>query len=96
MTNRFTEGSAESTRVVGPDRTVDDGQIIEIGNEMFRIYHPRAAHSDSDILIEVVSQNAIIAGDIIRNQFLGTMGEESSFEESIATLDFILSKDYEY
>jgi len=94
--NRLTEGAADGKRVVAPDMTVKDGDVIDIGDTSFRIYHVGRAHTDNDIMIEVVGENALFVGDVVRNGLLGIMENDSSFTGNIAAIDFIIQKNFKY
>lgn len=94
--NKATNGMARGSRVVGPDKVINDGDVIEIGDTTFRIYHTGPAHTDNDIMIEVVGENALFMGDVVRNGLLGIMEEDASFFGNIKAIDFILAKKFKY
>jgi len=93
---QLTEGAAGGKRVIAPDRTVNDRDVIEIGDTLFRVYHTGPAHTDSDIMIEIVGQNALFTGDVIRNGLLGIMEADASFAGNIAAIDVIAGKRFNY
>jgi len=94
--NQLTEGTADGKQVVAPDKTVNDGDEITIGDTVFRIYHTGAAHTDNDIMIEIVGEDTLFTGDVVRNGLLGIMEEDASFKNNIATIDYIASKNFKY
>ena len=94
LINRVTEGKSGGQQVVAPDKTVNDGDVIEIGDTKFRIFHTGPAHTDNDISIEIVGENALFTGDVVRNRFLGMMEEDASFQGNIAAIDFMLGKNF--
>ncbi len=94
--NRVTKGKANGTRVVAPDKTVDDGDVVRIGDTEFRIIHTGRAHTDNDIMIEVVGEDAVFTGDVVRNKFLGLMEEDASFSGNIAAIDQLLGMKVRY
>jgi len=94
MINRVTEGKAGGEKIVAPDKTVNDGDEINIGDTKLRIYHTGPAHTDNDISIEIVGENALFTGDVVRNQFLGMMEQDASFKGNIAAIDFMLGKNF--
>ena len=91
-----TDGTAGGKRVVGPNRTVEDGDVVEIGDTRFRIYHTGPAHTDNDIMIEVVGENALFTGDVVRNGYLGLMEEDASFKGNVAAIVLILKRKFRY
>ena len=94
--NRVTGGSADGKQVIAPDRTVDDGDTIHVGDTEFRIIHTGKAHTNSDILIEIVGEAALFTGDVVRDQFLGLMEDDSSFKGNIEAIDKIVAMNYKY
>jgi len=91
LINRVTNNTAQGTRVVSPDKTVNNGDVIKIGDTTFRIYHTGIAHTEGDILVEIVEEHAMFIGDIARNHFLGVMESDSSFKGNIEALNFIIT-----
>ena len=61
--NRLTEGASKGTIVVAPDNTVDNGDVIKIGDTQFKIHHYGIAHTNTDIMIEVVENSLVFLGD---------------------------------
>lgn len=94
--NRITENTADGKHVVAPDRVVNNGDVISVGDTDFRIIHTGKAHTDNDIMIEIIGENALFVGDIVRDRFLGLMEEDSSFKGNIEAIDKIVSMDYKY
>lgn len=92
----LTEGTAGGKRVIAPDAVVNDGDVIKVGDTLFRIYHTGPAHTDSDIMVEIVDQNALFTGDVIRNGLLGIMEADASFAGNIAAIDLIMEKNFKY
>jgi len=93
---RLTKGSAGGKAVVSPNQMVNDGDLIEIGDTQFRIYHTGPAHTDNDIMIEVVGEDALFIGDVVRNGLLGIMESDASFAGNIAAIDTIAEKNFQH
>jgi glyoxylase-like metal-dependent hydrolase (beta-lactamase superfamily II) len=87
--NRETQGETAGTVAVGPDKTVNHGEVITIGDRQFRIYHFGSTHTDNDILIEVVEDKVLFLGDVVRVKALGS--QEGSFKGNIAAIEKVLS-----
>jgi len=92
--NRVTNSTADGKRVIGADKTVDNGDAIKIGGKTFRIHHTGSAHTDNDIMIEIVEANTMFTGDVVRNGLLGIMESDASFKGNIAAIDYLLDKKY--
>ena len=45
-------------------------------------------------MIEIVGENILFTGDVIRNGMLGIMEEDASFKGNIAAIDLIASKSF--
>ncbi len=87
--NRETQGETAGTVVVGPDKTVNHGEVITIGDRQFRVHYFGSAHTDNDILIEVVEDKVLFVGDVVRVKALGS--QEGSFKGNIAAIEKLLS-----
>lgn len=61
---QMTQGAIAGTRVVAPTIGVGDGEILSLGGLLFRFRHFQA-HTDADIMIEVVGDAALFLGDIV-------------------------------
>jgi glyoxylase-like metal-dependent hydrolase (beta-lactamase superfamily II) len=94
MINRLTNGLAGGKHVIAPNRTVNDGDVISIGDTKFRIHHQGAAHTDGDIMIEIVGADTLFTGDIVRNGMFGLMESDGSFEGNISMIDWAIEKDF--
>jgi glyoxylase-like metal-dependent hydrolase (beta-lactamase superfamily II) len=93
--NRLTEGRADGRVVVPPDHhVIEDGEVITIGDTRFRVHFAGRAHTDHDIMIEVIDEGVLFTGDVVRNGLLGIMEEDSSFAGNIAAIEAILEGDY--
>jgi glyoxylase-like metal-dependent hydrolase (beta-lactamase superfamily II) len=94
--NRVTGNTANGKQVVAPDRTVNNGDVISVGDTDFRILHFGRAHTDNDIMVEVVGENALFTGDVVRDRFIGQMLDDSSFKGSIEAIGKIVAMNYKY
>lgn len=62
---RATNGATAGTRIVKPNVGLRGGETLEIGGVRLRIHHPGKAHTDTDIMIEVVDDKTVFLGDIV-------------------------------
>jgi glyoxylase-like metal-dependent hydrolase (beta-lactamase superfamily II) len=83
--NERSAGAAEGTTPVGPDKAVNDGDVIAIGGTRFRILHPGPAHSDHDIMIELPDEKVLFFGDVVRDGLFSPF--QASFKGNIAAID---------
>ena len=83
--NAATDNAVVGTKPVIPNKTVKDGDVIKVGELSFRIHHTGSAHTDNDIMIEVLEEKAILTGDIIRVGLVGIAN--ASFKGNIKAID---------
>ncbi|MDV7392709.1 MBL fold metallo-hydrolase, partial [Arthrospira platensis SPKY1] len=65
----------ENTRLVAADRWLDGGAEFSLGGLSFRIHHVGPAHSPEDLVLEVVDDKVLFAGDMLfrgRIPFVGS------------------------
>ena len=75
----LTEGAIKGTVVKGPTHVAQAGKKLKLGGFTFRIHEPPKAHTEADILIELVEDHLIFTGDICMNRRLGRMDDGSFF-----------------
>jgi glyoxylase-like metal-dependent hydrolase (beta-lactamase superfamily II) len=85
----LTEGASKGTIVVAPNSTVDNSDMIKVGDTSFKIHHYGIAHTKTDIMIEVVENNVIFLGDNVLAKRLPRM-TDGTFQGSISTINTIL------
>ena len=83
--NEATGNAVTGTKPVIPNKSVKDGQLIKIGELSFRIHHTGSAHTDGDIMVEIVEENAILTGDVVRVGLVGI--SNASFKGNIKAID---------
>ncbi len=93
---RLTENTGGGKAVVAPNLTVNNNDVIDIGDTKFRIHHTGPAHTDSDIMIEIVDQQTLYTGDVVRNKLLGLMRSDSSFIGNIAAIEAMVKMGFKY
>ena len=94
--NRVTDNLADGKQVIAPDRIVNNDDLITVGDTGFRIIHTGSAHTDNDIMIEIVGEDALFTGDVVRDRFIGLMEDDSSFKGNIEAIDNILIPNFKY
>jgi glyoxylase-like metal-dependent hydrolase (beta-lactamase superfamily II) len=67
LMDQLTEGKIRGTKVVAPDKPVNHGNEIKIGEYTFRIHHYGKAHTNTDIMVEVVEADVVFLGDNVLN-----------------------------
>jgi glyoxylase-like metal-dependent hydrolase (beta-lactamase superfamily II) len=86
---QLTNNAITGTRVVAPDRPVNQGDEFRIGDVRFRIHYTGMAgkaHSVGDIMIEVVEDKLLFLGDNSMNNIVRRL-DDGDFRGNIAALD---------
>lgn len=90
LMNELTDGGIRGTRVVAPDTTLDDGEVLKLGDVRFRIYHPGKAHTDGDLMIEVVEERVLFLGDNVVTGRVVRM-DDGDFQGNVTAIDVALA-----
>ncbi|MBE9560529.1 MAG: MBL fold metallo-hydrolase [Proteobacteria bacterium] len=90
--NTLTEGASLGTEVVAPNLTVDNTDVIKVGDTQFKIHHYGIAHTKTDIMIEVVESSVIFLGDNVLSLRIPRTSD-GTFQGNISTIKTILESD---
>jgi len=60
---QLTDGGTKGTKAVIPNLGIDNEETLALGGLHFRIHHSGHAHTDGDLMIEVVEEKVIFLGD---------------------------------
>jgi glyoxylase-like metal-dependent hydrolase (beta-lactamase superfamily II) len=63
LMNQLTDGGTKGTKSVAPNLGVENEETLALAGLHFRIYHTGIAHTDGDIMVEVVEDKVIFMGD---------------------------------
>lgn len=89
LLNNLTDGAVKGTQPVAPDVTIDNDETLKLGNSRFRIYHTGKAHTDGDLMIEVIDEKVLFLGDNVNHGRLGRM-DDGHFQGNLAAIDVAL------
>lgn len=92
LMDQLTEGASKGTVVVAPDNSLDNENIIKIGDTQFKIHHYGVAHTKTDIMIEVVENSTIFLGDNVLNERIPRTSD-GTYQGTISTINTILQND---
>ena len=90
LMEQLTEGATRGTQVTLPNLGLENSDNLRIGNLHFRIYHNGVAHTDGDIMIEVVEEKVMFLGDNVNTARVGRM-DDGNFAGNIAAIDMALT-----
>lgn len=88
MTNKATDG----TKVVAPTVGLKGGETLKLDGITLRIHHTGHAHSDSDIMIEVVEDKGLFFGDIVASNRVpnSDVPQDANFKGTIQAIKQML------
>ena len=91
----MTKGAVEGTRVVAPDIGLQGGEVLELDGITLKIHHTGHAHTDHDLMIEVVNDKGLFFGDIIAAGRVpnSDVPQDASFKGTIQAIKAMLHKD---
>ncbi len=91
MVNDATQGASRGTKAVAPDMGLDHGESLKLHGTTFRLYHNDRAHTDNDIMIEVVEEGVFFLGDVARNKSIAAnFPEHGNLQGQLAAIDMAL------
>ena len=91
MMDQATRGASRGTVAVAPDLGVDNDDLLRLHGMSFRIIHNARAHTNNDIMIEVVQEGVIFLGDIVMNKRIAVgFPEQVDISGQIAAIDAAL------
>jgi glyoxylase-like metal-dependent hydrolase (beta-lactamase superfamily II) len=86
-----TQGASRGTQAVAPDLGINDGDSLKLHGMTFRIYHNGRAHTDNDIMVEVIEEGVMFLGDNVTNKRIAiNFPEHGNVRGQIAAIDLAL------
>jgi len=94
---RLTNGAVKGTRTVAPNIGLKGGETLKLDGVSLRITHPGRAHSDNDLLIEVVDDRSLFCGDVVVAHHVpnSDVPQDASFKGSVTAIQTILKGPYQ-
>jgi glyoxylase-like metal-dependent hydrolase (beta-lactamase superfamily II) len=91
MMNAATQGASRGTKVVAPDMGLDHDEALKLHGTSFRIYHNGRAHTDNDLMIEVLEEGVIFLGDnVLNKRIAANFPEHGNIQGQIAAINLAL------
>lgn len=89
----MTRGAMADTRVVGPTIGLEGGEELIIGGITLRFHHSGKAHTDHDLMIEVVNDKGLFFGDIVASKRVpnSDVPQDASFKGTIAAIKTMMT-----
>lgn len=89
LLGRLTNDATRGTKPIAPDLGIDNEETLTLGGVHFRIHHNGIAHTDGDIMIEVLEEKVMFLGDNIMAERAGRL-DDGDFLGNIAACDVAL------
>ncbi|MBI5613200.1 MAG: MBL fold metallo-hydrolase [Gammaproteobacteria bacterium] len=89
LLSTLTDDATKGTRAVAPNMDINNDETLALGGKHFRIVHTGVAHTDGDIMIEVVEDRVLFAGDNIVAERTARM-DDGHFKGNIAAVEAAL------
>ncbi len=89
LMDSMTDGASKGTMVVAPDNTVNNTDVITVGDTQFIIHHYGIAHTKTDIMIEVAENSVIFLGDNVTSLRIPRT-TDGTFQGNISSIKTIL------
>jgi len=95
LLNNMTEGAVVGTRPRVPDMHIEHGETLALDGMRFRVYHNGKAHTDGDLMVEVVEEKVVFLGDNALVDRIGRM-DDGDFKGNVAALEMALATKAEH
>jgi glyoxylase-like metal-dependent hydrolase (beta-lactamase superfamily II) len=89
LMNDLSDNAVRGTKVAVPKLGLDNDETLALGGLHFRLHHNGQAHTDGDLMIEVLEEKVLFLGDIVVHERAGRM-DDGSFKGNIAACELAL------
>ena len=90
----MTKGALASTKIVGPNIGLTDGEELSIDGMKLKFHHTGHAHTDHDLMIEVIKDKALFFGDIVASKRVpnSDVPQDANFKGTITAINAMLAR----
>jgi glyoxylase-like metal-dependent hydrolase (beta-lactamase superfamily II) len=87
-----TKGAVAGTKVIAPNIGLKGGEILNLDGVTLRIHHAGHAHTDTDLMIEVVDDKGLFFGDVVTAGQVpnSDVPQDANFKGAIAAIKTML------
>jgi len=93
--NQLTDGATKGTKAVAPDLGIENDETLALGGLHFHAYHTGTAHTDGDLMIEVVEEKVMFLGDNVITEQVRRM-DDGDFLGNVAACNVALKTGARY
>ena len=94
LMSNLTAGATDGTKVVLPNRTLEDQQVVKIDNISIKSHLSELSHTKTDAMFQIIEDKILITGDNSFNQRMPRM-DDGSFVGNIESMEKALGLDIE-
>jgi len=88
--NQLTDKAVRGTKAVAPNLGIENDETLALGGMHFKAYHTGVAHTDGDLMIEVVEEKVLFLGDNVIDRAVRRL-DDGSFPGSVKACDVALA-----
>jgi glyoxylase-like metal-dependent hydrolase (beta-lactamase superfamily II) len=90
--NTMTKGAIVGTKAIVPNIGLKGGETLKLDGVTLRVHYAGHAHSDNDLMYEVVDDKALFFGDVVGNKYISNSAvpQDASFKGSITAIKTML------
>ena len=91
---RMTEKATQGTESISPNIGLKGGERLSLDGVELKIYHTGHAHTDSDIMLEVIKDKGLFFGDIVASKRVpnSDIPRDADFNGTIEAIETILKQ----
>jgi glyoxylase-like metal-dependent hydrolase (beta-lactamase superfamily II) len=86
---KWTNEATSGTRIVPPNKDVDHGFEIPLGDITLRLHHYGTAHTPFDLAIEAPEDGVMLVGDILMDRRIANM-EDGSYKGTLDAIEALI------
>lgn len=87
---RWTNDAMAGTQIVQPNKDVDHGFVLSLGDVNLKIHHYGKAHTPNDICVEIVEDGVMCVGDVMMDHRIANM-EDGSYPGTFEAIDKLVA-----
>ena len=86
---KWTNDATSGTRIIPPNKDIDHGFVIALGDATLRMHHYGTAHTPFDVAVEIVEDGVMCVGDIMMDRRIANM-EDGSYNGTLDAIDALV------
>ncbi len=91
---KMTKGAVDGTKVIAPNIGLKGGEKLQLDGITLKIHHTGHAHTDHDLMIEVVEDKGLFLGDIVASKRVpnSDVPHDANFKGTITAIKTMLAR----